>query len=150
MKKIIVICFMLFFGNLLQAQNTKPVQWTFHAKKDIVKNKQIVEVKATIEKGWHIFTATPGGDGLLIPTTVTLESNKSITIISPATIQGKVHTENMEFMGTVNYYEGNVIYTYILDIAQDVVLKGHVEFQTCNDNMCLPPIDLPFTINLKK
>jgi DsbC/DsbD-like thiol-disulfide interchange protein len=131
-------------------QDLNPVSWTFTSAKDSTSKFQIIEIKASIQPGWHVFTADPGGDGLLIPTTVTFDTKKELSQLSPMAIEGNLHTEKMDGIGIVNYYDGDVYYRYKVEVNTNVTLTGKVEFQTCNNQMCLPPKEIEFTINLKK
>ena len=54
------------------AQSKNPVHWNFSVKKLDGDNYRF-EAKATLERGFHIWSQDPGGDGSLIPTSFTAE-----------------------------------------------------------------------------
>jgi hypothetical protein len=105
---------------------------------------------AVIEKGWHVFTAEPGGDGFLIPTTMTLEKNAAVvTYNEKLETRSKVITHTIPEIGTVNYVEGKAEFILPVLTNGNTTVKGVFSFQSCNDKMCLPPVDQSFTIELK-
>jgi DsbC/DsbD-like thiol-disulfide interchange protein len=50
----------------------------------------------------------------------------------------------------VNYYEKTVDFVQVVKVKgkAKTSLTGKVEFMVCNDEKCLPPSEVPFTINL--
>ena len=148
MKNLLLICFMLlgFAVNAQQAQT--PVLWKFDVKKS-TENTYTIYSTAAIEKGWHVFTTEPGGDGLLIPTAMNIDENKVVTISKPFALEGKFITHDMEFVGKVNYIEGIGQFTITVISKTATTLKGTLTYQCCNEKMCLPPTDVPFSVELK-
>ena len=57
MKKIILIVAVFLICATSFAQILKPVKWSY-ASKRINDNEAIVFIKATMEKGWHIYSQT--------------------------------------------------------------------------------------------
>lgn len=148
MKNLLFICFMLFGFAMNAQQSQTPVFWKFDVKKS-AENTYTIYATATIEKGWHVFTTEPGGDGLLIPTAVNIDENKGVTISKPFAIEGKFITHDMEFVGKVNYIEGLGQFTITVISKTATTLKGTLTYQSCNEKMCLPPTDVPFSVELK-
>ncbi len=147
MKHFFLLLFMLVSLQLL-AQNPTPVKWTFSAKEDKLPNTYIVIAKATIENGWHIFSLNPGGDGFLIPTAMTINNDPIIKIVDSLKMVGNEITKNMDGVGIVHFFEHQVEMHINITSAEKKPISGMVTYQLCNDNMCLPPTDIPFTINL--
>ena len=148
MKNVLFICLMLIgFGAKAQESQT-PVFFKFDVKKNAVNNFTIYAT-ATIEKGWHVFTTDPGGDGLLIPTSINIDENKDITILKPFILEGKFVSHEMEGMGKVNYVENVGQFTINITTKTATKLIGTLTYQCCNDRMCLPPTDVPFSVDLK-
>lgn len=124
-----------------------PVQWKFEAEKNNTGSYTLIAT-ATIEKGWHVFTTEPGGDGSLIPTTLTIDENKGIKIIQPFRATSKITRSHIDGFGEVNYVEGMGQFSVNFTI-QNKELVGTLSYQCCNDKMCLPPTDIPFRVELK-
>ncbi|MEZ5046749.1 MAG: protein-disulfide reductase DsbD family protein [Chitinophagaceae bacterium] len=147
--KIFIFLALLFSTQLLFAQhNQSPVQWSFSSEKVDSTSSYIIMAKAQIEPGWHVFATEPGGDGLLIPTTLTINHENKKIKIGITQEKGKKITEEMEAVGLVHYFKDEVIfYVEVFPIDQDII-TGLISFQVCNDKMCLPPEDVNFSINL--
>jgi hypothetical protein len=132
------------------AQVKDPIQWTFSAKK-INATTYEVHLLAKIESGWHIYSqSTP--DGGPIPTTIEFTKNPLITFDTKPKEIGKLEQHHEELFG-VDVKQ----FSHMVDFVQTVKLKGKantsvngtVEFMTCNDNECLPPKTVRFSIALK-
>ncbi len=42
---------------------------------------------------------------------------------------------------------GTVTYSQVVELSGESEVTGYITFQTCNDEMCLPPRDVPFTFD---
>lgn len=109
-----------------------------------------VTVSAAIKEGWHIYTATPGGDGSQIPTQVSFRKNPNVKPIGKVVVDGKVHTELIKELDySINYYKNKVSFTQQLVASANTTLKGAVDFQICNDQKCLNPATENFQVKLE-
>lgn len=148
--KILIFCSIILASISMKAQDLNPVSWKTESSYNPTTKAQKILLIATIDKGWHVFSTNPGGDGLLIPTTVKLRVNKNVKNVQDAKTNAPIHTENMEFIGVVNYYEGNVTWEINCEVVKDGDVVCEVEYQCCSNQMCLPPTQKEFTITLKK
>ncbi|HET8574099.1 MAG TPA: protein-disulfide reductase DsbD domain-containing protein [Edaphocola sp.] len=147
-----ILCFFVLLGLLpfySHAQNVNDiVKWHYSAEKT-GNNTFEVSLKATIKQGWHIYTGKPGGDGSQIPTEVNFLKSPAVKINGPAVPVGKITSETIDAVGTIHYYRNTVTYKQKVTAGKNTVLKGYISFQTCNEQMCLPPADDSFSIDLK-
>ncbi|MCW3118009.1 MAG: hypothetical protein JWM28_2091 [Chitinophagaceae bacterium] len=142
--------FCMFYSVLLSAQVQDPVKWTFSAKKIADKTYEI-HMTAKITDGWHVYSQTTP-DGGPVKTSVDFVKNPLVTLQGIIKEIGKMdeHFEEL-FKVPVKQYSDKV------DFIQKVVLKanikttlnGSVNFMTCNDQKCMPPASLNFSIALK-
>jgi thiol:disulfide interchange protein DsbD len=140
--------FFLLFPIASFGQIEKPVTWKFLAEER--NGETYIVAKATIQKGWHVYSQKVPNDGPL-PTTFSLIKGKEF---SP---QGKVleskPIEKMDnvFGAVIRYFEDKAeFYQKIkLNSDKDFVVKGSIEFMACNDNSCLPPDLIEFELNIK-
>lgn len=151
MKSLFTLFFLL--GSLLMAtaqpNTNKPVRCKFDLQKKGDHQYELV-AKLQIEPGWHLFTADPGGDGFLIPTTVKLEASEEIKHPEKLIAASKVITKEIKEIGVVNYVEGDALFIMpITTTAGQTTIKGMFSYQCCNDHMCLPPADEVFTFEIK-
>lgn len=144
MKKIIIICMMLLGFNSYAQNNAipeKPVQWT--ANIENVDGEPYLFIRATAEKGWHFFSDSPGGDGLAIPTEITVsfkQGDAEMELpVKDAQADKQPTKHKMEGMGEVSYFEGNVVYSFPISSLNTRALGVTVSYQCCNDKMCLAP-----------
>jgi thiol:disulfide interchange protein DsbD len=149
MKKIILnAVFFLLVGGTVRAQVLQPVKWSYAAKK-ISGKEAIVYIKATIDKGWHIYSQTVK-EGGPVKTSFNFEHSKSYQRMS-STVEPKPITKMEKAFGMeVGFFENSVIFQQRIKLmARRVIVKGKLEYMTCNDQKCLPPEEIDFSIPIK-
>jgi thiol:disulfide interchange protein DsbD len=142
----VLSAFILFAGMQCMAQLPDPTTWTY----DLVKTQNgEVDFKFNVklQKGWHIWSIHPGGDGTLIAPSFTFEKKADFQLQGDIKEIGKMHTDTLEGIeGKVNYYSDTVSYVqHILIKGKSDTLTATHQYQVCNNQMCLPPKDLKFT-----
>ena len=141
MKYLLFLMAMMLGSLCSYAQFEKPVTWKYTITEDTIPNQYILEAKAILQSGWHIFTNEPGGDGLLMATTFDIDADSSITHIGDIELAGKVIKKEFEGVGLVNYFEGEGIFRRTVTMKEKVDITGTMHYQICNDEMCLPPAE---------
>jgi thiol:disulfide interchange protein DsbD len=149
MKKILLVAFALtLFLFKVNAQIENPVEWTYSAKK--ISNKQYeVHLTATIEGKWHVY-AQDAGEGPE-PTSFVFNKNPLIKLIGKVNEVGKLETSfDKNFNSTLKFYNKKVDFVQKISLksSASTVLKGTITYMVCNDNKCLPPKDVPFSIKI--
>ncbi|HEY6990800.1 MAG TPA: cytochrome c biogenesis protein CcdA [Bryobacteraceae bacterium] len=143
-----IVSSVLLLGLLpgLLAAKEDPVQWTLNAagaaKQVAPGAKAYLELKATIEPGWHLYSPTtpPGGP---IITNISMPDNPAIasyTVYRPQPVRKLdpnfgIDTET--YTGTANFL---VEVTTAKTAAGNVNLAAAVRYQVCSDTKCLPPV----------
>lgn len=138
-----------FSSNNGHTQN-QPVQWeTTYSQHD-----STMIFSAKIEAHWHIYaTVLPSDEGPL-PTEFTFDSLDGIElkdgIIEPQAIEE--YDPNFEL--NVRYYETSVDFKQKISLSEDSKHKthkisGYITYMACNDEGCLPPVDVPFGITIQ-
>ncbi len=148
MKQLITIFFLVLSLQSLAQDPKQIVQWTVTASKAQTANHYLLTASAHIDKGWHVFAPEPGGDGLLIPTEIRFEDKSPVKNQGKLIAKRKPINRNMEGVGMVNYYEGDITFTIDVEVSKTATLNGVMSYQCCNENMCLPPTEVPFTLKL--
>ena len=138
----------LLFTQLLVAQN--PVSWSFQAIKKGDQQYDVV-MKATIQPGWHLYSQQQPDDAIAIPTSIQINNNP--LVIREKTIRevGKMQKFTDKTLGVTAYQYANevtFIQTVNLKVKVKTALTGEIEYQVCDDEKCLPPKKVPFTIVL--
>jgi thiol:disulfide interchange protein DsbD len=148
MKKIIVAMFLVLFAGFVNAQILSPVTWSYSAKKIADKTYEL-HITATIDGNWHLY-AQDAGEGPE-PTTIAFTANPLITFEGNVKEVGKMEKSyDKNFNSVLKYYAKKVDFVQKIKVRTDIAtaVKGTVTFMVCNDRKCLPPRDVPFTINI--
>lgn len=153
MRRILhILCFGLMAmvsSNTLFAQGMKdPAHWNYEVKK-LAANEYELKFNLTLDEGWHIWAMKAGGDGFQIVPSFSFDKKPNIKWVGKIKETGNLISQVMDGVeGKVNYYSHTVTYTQIVKAAAGTTLSGKHEYQVCNDNMCLPPMDAPFSFQL--
>ncbi|RZM25719.1 MAG: sugar transporter [Pedobacter sp.] len=149
MKKLTLLFALLIttvFG--ASAQIEDPVSWSYGFKK-LSSTEAVVYMKATIEDGWHIYSQNvkPGGP---IKTTVKFAPSKQFTKVGVTAEPKPITKYEKTFSMNVSYFENEVIFQQKVKLVKgQALVKGTIEFMTCNDRKCLPPNEVPFSVQVK-
>ncbi len=150
MTRGITICFLLFIVNFFEAksQTLKPVKWSFNVEQ--TGTEATLLLKATIDKTWHLYSQDIP-DGGPIPT------NFKFTPSDDYELEGKVmepeaktfHDSNFEM--DLKFFEKEVLFRQKIKLktTHAFSVKGTLEFMACDDKMCLPPNEIPFSFQIK-
>ena len=132
------------------AQIESPVKWSYAAKK-ISSTEAVLFLRATIDDGWHIY-ALNLKDGGPIKTSFTFTPSKEYSLDGKTVEPTPVTKYEPTFKMDVTYFEKTVTFQQKIKLksANASVVKGKLEYMTCNDKKCLPPDDIDFSIPLGK
>jgi len=132
----------------LNAQILKPVHWSYGAKK-ISATEAVVFIKATIDEGWHLYSQHVA-EGGPVKTTFTFPTSKDYTLNGSTKEPAPIVRMESAFNMKVGFFEKTVIFQQKIKLGkQPVMVKGTVEYMTCNDEKCLPPDTQAFSISIK-
>jgi DsbC/DsbD-like thiol-disulfide interchange protein len=148
MKKIVLGLFLMQFALAVNAQISNPVKWTYTSKK-IADRTYELHLTATIDGNWHLY-AQDAGEGPE-PTTISFTSNPLISFEGKVMEVGKQEKSyDKNFNSVLKYYARQVDFVQKVKVKSSVatVVKGTVMYMVCNDRQCLPPKEVPFTINI--
>ena len=146
--KNILLLILIFAGYTASAQISEPVKWTYTAKKVSDKVYDIY-VTAMLDKSWHIY-AQDAGEGPE-PTSFTFSNNPIVKLEGKVKEIGKLEQAfDSNFGSILKFYSDKVefVQRVKLKTSANTIFKGSVTFMVCNDKKCLPPRQVPFTINL--
>lgn len=150
MKKLILPVLIVLTGFTANAQ-LNPVSWSFSAKKVSDKTYE-VQMVATMQTGWHLYSQTQPDDAIAIPTTFTITPNPLFTLEGKIKEVGKLEVMKDKDLGvSANQYSKTVTFVQKIKLKANVKtnFKGNVEYQTCDDKKCLPPKTVNFDVAIK-
>lgn len=126
-----------------------PTTWTFEAKKSGDNHYKLI-IHLKLKKDWHIYSMNPGGDGTLIPPSFAFDKNPNYKLIGKTKESGKLEKNNFPGVdGTVNYFLNTVDYTQEISASANGKITGTLEYQVCDESMCLPPKKKGFSFEIK-
>ncbi len=152
MKKIAFFAVALFMASAAIAQQN-PVKWSYEAKKvaDDPKGASTYDLvfTANISDGWYVYSQYLESDEGPIRTTFTYEDNTAVKFEGKNVEDGQ-KTEGYDDLFGMNIikFKGKPTFTQRVKISAPTILKGSVEFMTCDHERCLPPSDVPFRFDL--
>ncbi|MFT4062754.1 MAG: protein-disulfide reductase DsbD family protein [Edaphocola sp.] len=144
---IAILCLLPMAARAQTAGN--PVSWQFSVKK-MENDVYRFEAKATIGAGYHVWALDPGGDGSLIPTSFTSEQLPGgwVGEWKESTAPKKIVLDYMD--GNVRWHEKAITFYRDFKGKKGDKVKGAVQFQTCNEKMCLPPAIENFVVSVNQ
>jgi hypothetical protein len=148
MKTLTLTIVALLISLATYAQIEKPVTWSYAAKKTSA-TEATVYIKATIEDGWHLYSQFIK-DGGPVKTTFTFDKSTAYTLVGataePKPIKKFEPTFNMDVM----YFANTAIFQQKVKLkGKTAVVKGKLEYMTCDDHQCLPPDEVTFSVVVK-
>ncbi len=150
MKRVLLLCALLVMSAGVYAQIETPVKWSYASKK-LKNNEAVLLIRATIQDGWHIYSQNVK-EGGPVKTSFTFAPSKEYTLVGTTTEPTPATRYESTFGMNVSYFEKTVTFQQKIKLksANVKVVKGKLEFMTCNDKKCLPPEDVDFSIALGK
>lgn len=152
---LITLVIGLFLGVNINAQNESPVDWSFEiSQQPNVMGMYEITFTADIEEKWHMYSQhLPSPDDGPLPTVFTFDYQKEFDIVGAVAEQTKPHAVFDDvFEVNVNYFDGKAVFKQLVslnDKDKGATINGSVSFMVCNDNTCLPPVDVPFALTIK-
>jgi hypothetical protein len=149
MKKIALAAFALLGATQAHAQILAPVHWSYAAKKTSP-TEAVVLIRATIDAGWHVYSQHVK-DGGPVKTTVKFDPSKAYTLVGVTQEPKPITRLEKTFGMEVSYFANSVIFQQKVKLTGKgpVTVKGNLEFMACNDEKCLPPDEVTFSIPVK-
>ena len=124
-----------------------PVSWEF-SQKEISNSEIQLQFKATIEKGWHLYSQNISDDGP-VPTTFTFIIDKDTSVEK---LNEPVSKEEFDpnFDMVLKYFSDEVVFTRNIkyEEGKKINISGYVDFMVCDEAQCLPPDYAEFSFNI--
>lgn len=132
----------------VSAQVLEPVKWTMSVEKISDTEYDLIS-KATIDRGWHLYSQNVPEDGP-IPTTFTYDTGADAELIGD-TVEEEGRTVNDPvFNMRIKFFDDAAEFRQRITLLNKELsmVKGEVEFMVCDDMRCLPPsyVDLNFDL----
>lgn len=133
------------------AWSQNPVSWTFSSKKI---NDKVYELRmtASIQPGWHLYSQSQPDDAIAQPTTFLFNNNPLLNFEGKVKELGKLEKYKDDKLDISAYqYSKKVDFVQLVKVRGKAKtnVSGKLEYQTCDDQKCLPPKLVNFSIALK-
>ncbi|MNL13426.1 disulfide bond corrector protein DsbC [compost metagenome] len=150
MRKILILVALMFGAHISIAQG--PMKWAFSTKK-ISEKVFDVHFTAAIDTGWFMYSQFNPKMGGPTPTTFKFMDNPDFIIDKEKLKEDGVMEEKYDsaFSMELKYYRSKVDFVKRITLkeAAKTSVSGTVTFMGCNEQMCLPPQEVEFKIELK-
>lgn len=151
MKPIYIIIFALFglLGHS-QAQILEPVKWSFSTE-TVGEDSYNLNFKASIDKGWHLYShfIEEGGP---VPTTFYFDESDAFQLNGKIVEDGPREAKyDKIFKMDLAWFHDNATFTQPIKLNEGFTsakITGELEFMVCDDEKCLPPEYIEFTFNI--
>lgn len=151
MKKLGLIFLAVFTVAAASAQTLNPVSWSFSSKKLNDKEYEL-QMTATIQPGWHLYSQIQPEDAIAQPTSFNFNKNPLLDLNGKVKEVGKLVKYKDETLDvSANQYSNKVVFVQKVKLKgrAKTAVTGKLEYQTCDDEKCLPPKTVNFSIALK-
>ena len=153
MRKLLsIVLILITFTVRAQFQNPtdgilEPVKWAYSVE-NVNDNEATLVIKATIEKGWHVYSQyiKEGGP---IPTSFKFTPSKDYKLIGQVVELPKAKSGNDKNFDNmlISWHENTAFFRQKIQLNRPkTIVEGVLEFMVCNDRQCLPPTEVSFKI----
>lgn len=131
------------------SQIYNPVKWTFEFEQV---SPEVYDLKfvGTIDPGWYVYSQYLESDDGPIRTAIVFEDETLFSKEGKPTESGK-RTEGFDQIFEMNVikFSDQMILTQRIKISDpNQIIKGYIEYMTCDDEKCLPPAEDNFSFSL--
>jgi DsbC/DsbD-like thiol-disulfide interchange protein len=150
MKNIFLFILATIAVTTVTAQAQNPVSWSFSSKKISDKEYEI-QLTATMQNGWHVYSQQQPADAIAIPTSFNFNKNPLVEMDGKVKEVGKLEKfRDPQLDVTAFQYSNKVVFVQKVKLKGKVKtnVTGKLEYQACTDEKCLPPKTVDFSIPL--
>lgn len=149
MKYAILLACTLLCSLSALAQPASVVDWDYKAKA-LGGGEYELQFTADIQPGWYVYSQHLD-DGGPIPTTVQLHEHPQLTLLSEVGESGNAVEGFDEMFGIeVKKFKEQASFTQRVKVEGNLkAVTGYIEFMSCDEEKCLPPQEIPFTISFQ-
>jgi len=147
-KRNLIFAFLMLLNSIVFSQILTPVKWTFSSSKTSDSTANLY-FKASIDPNWHVYSQFIEGEGP-VPTTFTFDKSKDYSL-QGKTIEPKGKVEfDPNFDMDLKFFSNSATFVQQIKInsTKPFIVKGMLNFMTCDNKQCLPPEDVEFSFNI--
>ena len=126
-----------------------PVSWDLLVE-EFGGDRYRISLTGTMAEGWTVYSKDVDPTIGPIPTEWGITTETGVEAVTEVT-ESADHLKNKydtTWEAEVSKIDGGTVtYAQTLRVEDGAVIEGYLTFQTCNDEMCLPPRDVPFSFD---
>ncbi len=135
----------LFISSCGVSYAQEKVKWTFSYNKKLNQ----IELSAEISDGWHMYSQFIKNDIGPVPTSFTFSEEEAKKLSGKVIEPKPIQEYDPNFEANLDFFKHTVVFVQKLKKGTKGKISGSLTFMVCNESMCLPPSDVPFTIEIK-
>ena len=144
------LCFLFAFGNLLAQFGDNPVTWDV----EIVQGEDSeyeIRFEASITEGWYIYSQDNDPNAGPIPTTIAFNENADIVLEGGIVEESSHLKEGLDpiWNQVIKKYSDEVAFVQAFTVLESTSIDGFYEYMTCNDESCMPPEYIEFSLDIE-
>lgn len=148
MKKLVVAIFLVGMAVAGFSQVLEPVKWSFSQKKVAEREYDLI-FTAKMDEGWHLYS-TDLPDGGPIKTSFQFEKLEQVELLGELRPDRQpVDTFDTSFQMNLRWFPKEVNFIQRVKVNGTGTVQGYVEFMSCNDETCTPPMEREFKFVLE-
>ncbi|OFY26519.1 MAG: disulfide bond formation protein DsbD [Bacteroidetes bacterium GWF2_35_48] len=152
MKRFFFAAVAIFITLTSFSQVLKPVKWSFSTNKLNETEAELI-FKAKMDQGWHLYSQhIPEAEIRPVPTFFKINVTKDFKLVGKVLETSKgIEEYDKNFEMNLKYFSGTAIFKQKISLLSDKTfsITGLVEFMTCDDEKCLPPEEIEFSITIE-
>lgn len=149
MKNLFLWALTILCALPVYSQIQDPVDVT-HSVNRISDTQAELQVTATMDEHWHIYATDLPEESFVIATELNVEEGNGFSISGTVLEPQPIEEYDPNFQEVLKWHDHKVTFGQRINITttNDFVVKAEFVYQTCNEEMCLPPeyVDLEFKI----
>lgn len=120
------------------------ITWNFSFDQE----SSTIRIEADIEEGWHLYSQSLENEFGPIPTKFAFVTNENFKLVGSTIEPQPIKEYDENFEGDMSFFRDNVSFVQKVEDISASSIEGIVTYMVCNDEMCMPPVDLEFTITI--
>jgi thiol:disulfide interchange protein len=149
MTRLLLLVLCTFIAYSVAGQIDDPVRWSFDSKK-ISDTEYELYFDARVDEGWYLYSQHLKSGGP-VPTSFNFDNIKGAELSGKVEEVGKLESKFDDLFGMdLKYYKHNVRFKQRVKVKNGAsgVVKGYLEYMSCNNAKCLPPKTVDYSFSL--
>ncbi|MEW7290526.1 protein-disulfide reductase DsbD family protein [Aquimarina sp. 2304DJ70-9] len=152
MRYFLLLLTTFLFSTPLFSQTLDPIKWKANVEKES-EDSYILYFKATLDKGWHLYSQNEAETDEIAPTPTEFTFNngaETYTLVGETTEPKGIEKYDNIFEMDVKYFEKEATFSQKIKLVNKnlAAVKAEVFFSVCDDEKCLAPEVIEFDLNL--